>query len=825
MGNEIQTRDAALQLVSSVARMATQAGKGVGEKAGWGYVGMINGFTVKLATHHNERSTSTGKAELQRSCDELRTSLKSAVDLLTKGAAVDAKVMKQIYKNLGLDARGNELKGRPLITRTMALAVAKDLTKIVNDENFSHKMQNVRGEKTITHSRADEMIQSLGAAQEARDAFLDGKLKPLIASMVFGGEKSLWLKNVMERVSANLIIKTDEVVLAEGKKATEGKGTLAVQGAQVALDRMTDADVRKAMETGVDTLERCLNAIVGKNVDPSKFRNAIAVLYRKTVATNEWSAQIEEMLKPTTVQVPETKVPEIEIPPPGADRSFAIFKHLVSILPPTREKDTGKVSYPSYQSWLAEAAAGEFRKDVAELTLDDVKNYVSKHLEDKPRDLGATIEFRKNHEPCIPGFTYKLNSYFGEALGKDGAIADDAKFAELLAQGVNKQGRLPLGNLKAGDPALFNRGGGLFATNEETFTLNGAEITSVVTPKRKYENPQLQSVLANFAQTEVKKDGKTLFTALRFGSCPLMGPKDCRNVMLQRQHYGQLIEQMLRSNQKLLDEGLANGKVELPVCRVDMADTYDLAKYADTYEIKVGDKTVSVTPKVMHFRLATDSAFGTNKVDTTNWLAMPSADVASTDDALGMLLEAAERSKDPQVGKLKEQLKSFWSEIKNRHCDKTGALRLFEDYGAVMMKFGARVALLAHRLGNVPSFNCNGGRDRTGLMDVECKTLALWLDAGNELPEIAPGADEMTALRREVREKSGNQAIARQIKLNDHDMYLNQVGSHINHDLKLNSQNFQHRIPTYDGTSEVDWAKDNFSTGLSKMYETEKKKA
>lgn len=50
----------------------------------------------------------------------------------------------------------------------------------------------------------------------------------------------------------------------------------------------------------------------------------------------------------------------------------------------------------------------------------------------------------------------------------------------------------------------------------------------------------------------------------------------------------------------------------------------------------------------------------------------------------------------------------------------------------------ARLAMLGHAMGMMPLFNCKSGKDRTGQMDVACKTLALQIhERGGTLPPLA----------------------------------------------------------------------------------------
>ena len=72
-------------------------------------------------------------------------------------------------------------------------------------------------------------------------------------------------------------------------------------------------------------------------------------------------------------------------------------------------------------------------------------------------------------------------------------------------------------------------------------------------------------------------------------------------------------------------------------------------------------------------------------------------------------------------------------------------------------KMASRIAVLTNLLGGVPAWNCKSGKDRTGMMDVECKFLATLAALGKEIPE--PGAElssEQKFLYRNLLLQSGN---------------------------------------------------------------------
>ncbi len=58
--------------------------------------------------------------------------------------------------------------------------------------------------------------------------------------------------------------------------------------------------------------------------------------------------------------------------------------------------------------------------------------------------------------------------------------------------------------------------------------------------------------------------------------------------------------------------------------------------------------------------------------------------------------------------------------------------------GSAPYKMPAQVALLAQKIGQTPCFNCKSGKDRTSMMDVECKLLATEIAVNGEVPPRNP---------------------------------------------------------------------------------------
>lgn len=109
-------------------------------------------------------------------------------------------------------------------------------------------------------------------------------------------------------------------------------------------------------------------------------------------------------------------------------------------------------------------------------------------------------------------------------------------------------------------------------------------------------------------------------------------------------------------------------------------------------------------------------------------------------------------SSDPEVQKkcqyvsvLRSQLRTIWD----------AETYMKESGGAY--KASARVAVMSYLMGDVPCWNCKSGKDRTGMMDAECKLLALLIEQGRDIPP--PGSKMSkndTQLYRDMVLKSGN---------------------------------------------------------------------
>ena len=83
--------------------------------------------------------------------------------------------------------------------------------------------------------------------------------------------------------------------------------------------------------------------------------------------------------------------------------------------------------------------------------------------------------------------------------------------------------------------------------------------------------------------------------------------------------------------------------------------------------------------------------------------------------------------------------------------------KTYSSDGHEAYKMASRIAVLTHLLGGVPAWNCKSGKDRTGMMDVECKFLATLVALGKEIPKPgAPLTSEQRLLYRNLLLQSGN---------------------------------------------------------------------
>jgi len=74
-----------------------------------------------------------------------------------------------------------------------------------------------------------------------------------------------------------------------------------------------------------------------------------------------------------------------------------------------------------------------------------------------------------------------------------------------------------------------------------------------------------------------------------------------------------------------------------------------------------------------------------------------------------------------------------------------------------LYKASSRLAVLSNLIGEVPTYNCKSGKDRTGQNDVEAKFLATLIEHKMPIPELnAPLTPEQTRIYRDIALESGN---------------------------------------------------------------------
>ena len=122
------------------------------------------------------------------------------------------------------------------------------------------------------------------------------------------------------------------------------------------------------------------------------------------------------------------------------------------------------------------------------------------------------------------------------------------------------------------------------------------------------------------------------------------------------------------------------------------------------------------------------------------------------DDMLGGMVETYLGRSDisardrQNVQALRYEIHALWA---------TGGYRMS---GADPYRLPARLAMLGHIMGMMPLFNCKSGKDRTGQMDVACKTLALQMhENGGLLPPFnAPRSSMDRQIFQQVAINGGN---------------------------------------------------------------------
>jgi len=795
---EIMTNYEAKSLLQDVARMAVSAGKDIKKGAGYGYVGLLDGKVVKLATHYKDRhgDWKNNKQCVSDSCEALREALGEALNVLSgNDLGVGAKkTLHDIRKRLGLSTNPNEtVTKKPLLTRSVVLKAAQDIAKLIGNERL---LNNVTGEATIKDTGAKGLETAMGDIVRQQEDFVKGMLRPLLEKMLPGTANEKARNAVLARAEKEFVMRD---------------GELGVRG--------TTPEPKPSHNDAA-------NAIIGgKATEDAKFSEMFAAFFNavgkgKTLngdmkLPDSWS-NLAKVTMPAREEVLTLKAPKLAecFGEYGMteDAKFANFKSLAIVHAPKIKDEGGKQVevYSNYNSWLLHAAAKCNNTDVASLSLDDMVSFVmSTNDASKPSKLATEGGYEIDKQVMWQSMTPKQYldiQNCAESAQKD-AVKNKLLTLMFRGDGATKSQYFT---------PVHKQTGGLVSEYTETFKAGNRDVTSVITPKRTRTNAndQLQNLaLTTLTDTDNKK---LLFKGLRFGSVDMSDKKP----EVQKLFYGQLVEQTLLSmGEEYFGSFDEKEEIDLPMVRVDMSDDQGLATFAETYEIKLSDgETVTVRPNVLHFRIPTDNAQVCPVDGGDAWCVLSADDVKQNKEALdGLKKLVKEKFPDlpsPKVQGLMDKIEEDWNSVLEHRTDKNNTdspVLFYEKCGADMMRLGSMIAVLTNELSLVPSFNCNGGRDRTGLMDVECKTLATWLadNANGGLDNYRAGEPpELTRMRREVRDKSGNQMIARQILLNDQDMLMQQA---------LGSAKKRKNDPTKNEVEIPSFMKDH-SSGLDSLY-------
>ena len=172
--------------------------------------------------------------------------------------------------------------------------------------------------------------------------------------------------------------------------------------------------------------------------------------------------------------------------------------------------------------------------------------------------------------------------------------------------------------------------------------------------------------------------------------------------------------------------------------------------------IQVGEEehTLTVQPQVLTFNFGVNAGAqgklqglaGGWKISTPMNTTALNALIGSTDPAepepaegpvAEFLSGSADAQKKDAVRELTRQIKQLWHAETYRKSGKNPYL------------LPARILVLADMIGQTPAFNCKSGKDRTGQLDVEAKTLAARIHMLGEVPPLTDSESEDYRITRE----------------------------------------------------------------------------
>ena len=305
------------------------------------------------------------------------------------------------------------------------------------------------------------------------------------------------------------------------------------------------------------------------------------------------------------------------------------------------------------------------------------------------------------------------------------------------------------------------------------------------------ESDHVQNHALNCATSKLLDGNTEIFSGVRHGIHSTRGlPKGSPERRTANfNHARETIQVALHNNQALLQEAIQKAgrqppeAIEMPVSSLSLVTPSSLndkthwenqrqawqdINEAGPLQFKVRtddgrEVTVRVKPKVLAFNFGVNPlAMGAGSgIDAIGW-GWKRADQTNKESLQALL--GGLNPKDPIGGmvghylnrddvsaedkrivrELARQVRQIWTEGSYRH--KEGDL----------FKMTSRLAVLTHRIGATPMWNCRSGKDRTGHLDAEAKMLAAEIHYTGQVPDYGPLSEERKKMFTEFAMHTGN---------------------------------------------------------------------
>lgn len=365
------------------------------------------------------------------------------------------------------------------------------------------------------------------------------------------------------------------------------------------------------------------------------------------------------------------------------------------------------------------------------------------------------------------------------------AIVDTCKRALVNAL-LDLRQKAPLRSLY--DEAMVQNGGGLLRPDSWGFTEGRANYVSSLSPQADVndefhvDTTGRTLALTGLSRSELRDGGdnsKVLLRMLRFGEIGAgwnQVTETWRSPEERELLYRNLVEQTFLANPNLVQA--ENGAmVEVPVVRLDLGGCEFLsnppADFTFTFTPPGQDapRTVTLRPRVAHFCLPIDTLHRkTEKLFSAR-------EVEYNKAAWAQLKTKADGYVGPhaaEVKMLRDQIDAYMKLVFDG-VDQDQDIPPFPNFGGELTRLGGRIGVLTALLGDVPAINCNWGRDRTGVMDNECKLVMHKILTRQPLAAIRlKGKDPDRALRTRMIAKTGNWDVSRQVNDTSYPLNLHQ---------------------------------------------------